>query len=82
VDEVFAYDYDRNDRLVREREDVDYATSPGYDATTLYEYDPPAATMLWTGPTARRLASTQTTAKKQEVCCSARRLLPTTCVGG
>ena len=41
VDEAFAYDYDRNDRLIREREDADYATAQGYDSTTFYEYDNP-----------------------------------------
>jgi len=40
VDEAFAYDYDRNDRLVRERHDATLGT-PAYDETTFYQYDNP-----------------------------------------
>jgi RHS repeat-associated protein len=41
VDAVFAYAYDRNDRLVSEREDLDHAAFAGFEGTTFYEYDRP-----------------------------------------
>jgi RHS repeat-associated protein len=65
VDEAFAYDYDLNDRLRRERENLDADVSSSYDATTLYEYDRPggAGVLDGTNRTAtRKYSGDRTTA--------------------
>ncbi|MEM9365154.1 MAG: putative Ig domain-containing protein [Planctomycetota bacterium] len=38
VDELIAYEFDDNDRLLRERSDQDVSTNNGFDQTTFYEY--------------------------------------------
>jgi hypothetical protein len=49
VDEAFAYDYDRNDHLRRERENLNADVSSSYDATTLGEYARPGGESDYAG---------------------------------